>query len=469
MLRPIEAQPLQHLLTLLADPQVPVGTIELDYDDYQLRNVGPADAGNSDPLRQFQFRRGSETRPLAFALRTWNTVAGRAVPNSTLVIDLPGQQSNVVGFALSQLFQDDTYVHIGFRFGAGEGGKNRWFGLQRGDTRTADDLKALQQEIGQALNGFFPGALQAHPRANLGQWKVVARLPLLDLAPTAVPAKRNAVKTACLEALGRTFLIAEKLRDESLSKHPLVLVPPPYAYPLNQILYGPPGTGKTYSTTAYAVAILDGLAPGQVQAQYRAKPEALRQRYDELRAAGRIQFVTFHQAFSYEDFVEGIKPELSTPELRYQIEPGIFRRLADEATAAWRQATDPAADPVLDFATVYEEYLLDLQKRLQTAGGPVTILSKENRPVEISSIDEDGAIRLRHGGAPTAYNIGRHWTEQVYARYPTADEIVPLNRRMREIGGPNASLQWALFRDFKTFEHELLTTRFFTLEDPTIL
>lgn len=469
MLRAIEAQPLQNLLALLADPQVPITTVELEFANYRLHNVNPAGASNGDPLRQFQFRRGTSAQPLAFALRTWNTAAGRAFPNSTLVIDLPGYQNNVVGFALSQLFQDDTYIHIGFRFGSGEGGKNRWFGAQRGDTRTSADLTALQQEIGHALTAYFPGDLQVHPRPSLGKWRVVARLPIAELVPTASLEKRTAAKTLCIGSLAHTFLVAEKLRDESLNKHPPIPVPAPYDHPLNQILYGPPGTGKTYSTAAYAVAILDGISPEKVKEIYHNDFTALRARYDEFRAAGRIQFVTFHQAFSYEDFVEGIKPELSTPELRYQIEPGIFRRLAEEATSAWRLATDPTADPVLDFAVVYEEYLLDLQRRLTEANGPVTILTKENRTAEISQIHEDGAIRIRHGGAPTAYNIGRSWTEQVYARYGTAAEIVPMNRRMREIGGPNASLQWALFRDFKTFEHELLTTRFLTLEDPTIL
>jgi hypothetical protein len=50
----------------------------------------------------------------------------------------------------------------------------------------------------------------------------------------------------------------------------------------------------------------------------------------------RYVFTTFHQSFSYEDFVEGIKPvmdEDSGDGLSYQIESGIFKRIAARAQA----------------------------------------------------------------------------------------------------------------------------------------
>ena len=96
--------------------------------------------------------------------------------------------------------------------------------------------------------------------------------------------------------------------------------------PLNTILYGPPGTGKTYATVSRCVEICDGKAPNV--------GEELRARYGELMDEGRIEFVTFHQSYGYEEFVEGIRPVSSTGEdaaMRLRVEPGVVRRLAERA------------------------------------------------------------------------------------------------------------------------------------------
>ena len=83
-------------------------------------------------------------------------------------------------------------------------------------------------------------------------------------------------------------------------------VEPVVTQPLNQILYGPPGTGKTWRTVNLALAIVDG------------QPDSGHDlgRFDQLRfnpkeCSGNIAMVTFHQNFAYEDFVEGIRPNLS--------------------------------------------------------------------------------------------------------------------------------------------------------------
>ena len=101
---------------------------------------------------------------------------------------------------------------------------------------------------------------------------------------------------------------------------------------LNTVLYGPPGTGKTYNTMAYAVAICDDL-PIDAERGYVGEfnREGIEIRYEELRDEGQIEFVTFHQSYSYEDFIEGIKPVMGSMgenggDVSYVIEDGVFKR-----------------------------------------------------------------------------------------------------------------------------------------------
>ncbi len=86
--------------------------------------------------------------------------------------------------------------------------------------------------------------------------------------------------------------------DQPEGKEPKMLL-----IPLNQVLYGPPGTGKTYSTTRKCIEICDGYADTKNE-------DELRERFRKLRDVNRqVEFVTFHQSYGYEEFVEGLRPE----------------------------------------------------------------------------------------------------------------------------------------------------------------
>ncbi len=92
-------------------------------------------------------------------------------------------------------------------------------------------------------------------------------------------------------------------------------VPIDEEHPLNQILYGPPGTGKTYGTVGHALAIVDAVKPNaEITEPDRQRFRRLRfkRAADSAPAEGRIAMVTFHQNYAYEDFVEGIRPALTT-------------------------------------------------------------------------------------------------------------------------------------------------------------
>lgn len=91
--------------------------------------------------------------------------------------------------------------------------------------------------------------------------------------------------------------------------------------PLNQIFYGPPGTGKTYHTINNALEII-GIE--DVKSLDRSDLKVI---FETKVKEGQIVFTTFHQSMSYEDFIEGIKPNKPSKEdqfLKYDIQPGVF-------------------------------------------------------------------------------------------------------------------------------------------------
>ena len=100
---------------------------------------------------------------------------------------------------------------------------------------------------------------------------------------------------------------------------------------LNTILYGPPGTGKTYNTINYSLSALGidltGLSRDKIVSAYRNKIDS-----------GEIVFTTFHQSISYEDFIEGIKPETNEGNVSYNLVDGVFKELC--STKSYFQIND---------------------------------------------------------------------------------------------------------------------------------
>lgn len=94
----------------------------------------------------------------------------------------------------------------------------------------------------------------------------------------------------------------------------------------NMILYGPPGTGKTYSTSKI-IEYMDN--------NYKNKHTS----FETIEKEGRVKFITFHQSYSYEEFIEGIRPQINEDEdseqgtgIKYKVEEGILKQLANLAS-----------------------------------------------------------------------------------------------------------------------------------------
>ncbi|WP_300806868.1 AAA family ATPase [uncultured Desulfovibrio sp.] len=148
--------------------------------------------------------------------------------------------------------------------------------------------------------------------------------------------------------------------------------------PLNQILYGPPGTGKTYATVERALEIF-------VQAGLRnsgnTRQEQLRC-FNNLVQDGHIRFVTFHQSFCYEDFVEGIRAVTDDDgKISYEVKDGIFKELCTEARGTAGEAVS------LPYVLIIDEINRGNVSRI--FGELITLLEDSHR----ASLDKDSYQR----------------------------------------------------------------------------
>lgn len=124
-------------------------------------------------------------------------------------------------------------------------------------------------------------------------------------------------------------------------------------HPLNTIFYGPPGTGKTYHTLLRAAEIIEGR---------KIKDYAEAQRIFNENLGDKIEFITFHQNYSYEDFIQGLRPDTENgQELTFERKDGVFKRLADKALLNMVETERPDKAKRA-FNEVFQEFLNPLNE-----------------------------------------------------------------------------------------------------------
>jgi 5-methylcytosine-specific restriction protein B len=121
-------------------------------------------------------------------------------------------------------------------------------------------------------------------------------------------------------------------------------------YPLNTIFYGPPGTGKTYHSIKRTAEIIENRKIDDYDVALQIFTKHLHD---------RIEFITFHQNYSYEDFVQGLRPTAENEgQLNFEQKDGIFKQLAEKAHDNLRDSESFFSK--LPFDIVFSEFIQPL-------------------------------------------------------------------------------------------------------------
>lgn len=102
----------------------------------------------------------------------------------------------------------------------------------------------------------------------------------------------------------------------------------------NVILYGPPGTGKTHLMSVIRESFGKTIPkvvfnPDNYDNPFESQDGILPLAPDPAKA--KTTFVTFHQSYSYESFVSGLRPVVSGRDLKYEVVKGPVIELAENA------------------------------------------------------------------------------------------------------------------------------------------
>ena len=214
---------------------------------------------------------------------------------------------------------------------------------------------------------------------------------------------------------------------------------------LNTILYGPPGTGKTFNTVDLAWQVLnvgdtnESTRPGSIQ--------ELKARYP-----GQVEFVTFHQSFSYEDFVEGIQAKTQDGRITYKVEDGVFKKICIVAQHSRLKKSDGVQD--FDFSLIYDQLLQSFREKL-----PYKIFTKSNKPLLIKAVSEQDSLHIYHEDSEVMHIVGRKRLKKLYESFSTIDtlnSVSNINNEFKEvIGGSNSSAYWAALNKVLHFKQEM--------------
>jgi len=105
----------------------------------------------------------------------------------------------------------------------------------------------------------------------------------------------------------------------------------------NIILYGSPGVGKTYSHKKL-IALIEGsdFKENEIfdfiinNKDDEIEEGSIEELFEKVKQEQRMKFITFHQSFGYEDFIEGFRPNKDG---KINLEKGVFRNICEDAQA----------------------------------------------------------------------------------------------------------------------------------------
>ena len=228
----------------------------------------------------------------------------------------------------------------------------------------------------------------------------------------------------------------DQLKTITITDEPMKNANKTPVIPLNQILFGAPGTGKTYRTKKIAVEIINGK-------KERTRKE-INEEYEKLIEAGQIVFTTFHQSLSYEDFIEGIKPETIDGNVTYEVKDGIFKQLCSRAIEQKPKNSDIE---IYDFDKGWNDLIAEVEQNLLSDSMLLLPILTQDKGVYVTEITDNGNLKIKpkNSRLDIDYIVSYNRTKKLQGVFSDLSVVKNIDKEFRSvIGGSNSSAYWAV-------------------------
>jgi 5-methylcytosine-specific restriction enzyme B len=223
----------------------------------------------------------------------------------------------------------------------------------------------------------------------------------------------------------------------------------------NIMLYGAPGVGKTHNYKRLITMIEDGNDEKTIFDSI-SKNETTNyfdnSIFEDIKKEKRIEFVAFHQSYSYEDFIEGFRPSEEDEKIVRQ--DGIFKIISDKAKKNLENSQIPKQEYTIDIEELIQKFTNNVQDCLDNEKDFFI-----DKKIKIESINDRGAFVL--GGSIKSNTqrltpdiIKRDYSDFKNGNIKFYEDVKPTYESQRNFHG-NARYYFMIYNKIAEFEKTL--------------